>query len=130
MKTRVVCAAVCLGLLSFVALAAGKDHRPKRGPLSGTWECTSRGGQHGEMPFTLLLQQIGETVTGSLTSPVGGSQISEASFKNKTLDIQIDTDQGSYLLTARLKNGKLVGNWSSQTQRGTWEGSKQDEMNP
>jgi hypothetical protein len=130
MKPRLVTAAVCLSLLGYAAVSSGKDRKPKPGPLSGTWECTSRGGPQGQMPFTLLLKQFGETVTGSVTSPIGGTQISSASFKNKTLDIKIDTDDGTYLLTARLKNGKLAGSWSNQSQRGTWQGSKQDQMDP
>lgn len=130
MKTRVVTVGVCVSLLTLVALAPAKDHKAKPGPLTGTWECMAHGGQQGDIPFTLLLDQAGETVTGSVSSPMGGTEISAASYKNKTLNIEIDTPDGSYVLTAKLKQGKLIGDWSNQSQKGTWQGNKQDPMDP
>ena len=130
MKPRYLAVAVCISLLAFAALAPAKERKDQPGPLSGTWECMSHGGPQGDTPFTLVLQQTGETVTGSVSSPMGGTEIASASFINKILQIHIDTDQANYVLTAKLKNGKLSGNWSDQSQRGTWEGSKHDQMDP
>lgn len=77
------------------------------------------------MQFTLDLQQEKETVAGSVTSPIGSSDLSSATFKHKMLQIQIDSDQGDYLLTAKFKDGKLSGEWSHGDEKGTWEGKKQ-----
>jgi hypothetical protein len=77
------------------------------------------------MPFTLYLEQNKEVVTGSVSSPIGGTQITSASFKKKVLDIQIDTPQGNYHITGKLKKGQLSGEFSAETEKGTWEGKKQ-----
>jgi hypothetical protein len=123
MKTKLVSLAVCLTLLSLAASAQARQKKPKPGPLTGTWECLSRGGSQGDLPFTLTLEQTGETVTGSVESPMGGTEITSATFKKKNLEIHIDTPQGNYLLTARRKKGKLTGEWTHDPEKGTWEGS-------
>jgi hypothetical protein len=125
MKSKMVTVAACVALLSFAASATGrgKNHRP--GKLTGTWECLSHGMPQGDLPFTLSLEQNGTEVTGSVDSPMGGTEITRATFDKNKLEIQIDTPQGSYVLTARLKKGKLTGEWVHDPDKGTWEGSKQ-----
>lgn len=110
--------------LATSALAAEKKHKP--GPLTGTWECQSHGSPHGDMPFTLILEQNGHVVTGSLESPLGGTGITSATFKKKVLEIHLETPDGDYTLTAKLKRDKLTGEWTHDPEKGTWEGSKQD----
>ena len=127
MKRKIISAVICLTLLGLAGSAQGKEKKPKPGPMAGTWECTSHGGSRGDLPFTLYLEQSGETVTGSVESPLGGTEITSAKFKNKTLEIHIDTSQGNYLLTAKLKKGKLTGEWSHEPEKGTWEGMKQTQ---
>lgn len=116
---------VCFVVVGLTGVAQSREKSLKPGPLTGTWECTSHGGSRGDMQFTLDLQQEKETVAGSVTSPIGSSDLSSASFKHKMLQIQIDSDQGDYVLTAKLKDGKLSGEWSHGDEKGTWEGKKQ-----
>lgn len=125
MKRQILCAAICLAVISLAASAPAKEKKSKPGPLTGTWECNSHGGSQGDMPFTLYLQQSGQTVIGSVESPMGGTEITSATFKKKALEIHIDTSQGNYLLTAKLKKGMLTGEWSHDPEKGTWEGKKQ-----
>jgi hypothetical protein len=126
MKMRkIVPIVLSLSLAFAAAFAQGQAKKPKPGPLSGTWECTAHGGSQGDMPFTLYLEQDKETVTGSVSSPMGGTQISAGTVKKTDVEIHIDTPQGNYLLTGKLKKGELAGKWSSDTENGTWEGKKQ-----
>lgn len=127
MKAKFVSLAVCMALLSIVASAQGKDKKPKPGKLTGTWECVSHGSSRGDMPFTLYLEQSGSVVTGSVESPMGGTEITSATFKKKHLEIHIDTPMGNYLLTAKLKKGQLAGEWTHDPEKGTWEGKKQPQ---
>jgi hypothetical protein len=111
--------AVLLG--ATLAMAAGKE-----GPMTGTWNCQAKGGPEGDMPFTLYLQQDGENVDGSVSSPIGGTQITSGSFKNNTLEIHIDSPEGNYVLVAKFDKGALSGTWSKdEDTKGTWEGKKQ-----
>ncbi len=117
--------AACLLVLSTASLAVGAGKNPKPGPMTGTWECTSHGGPQGDMPFTLTLEQAKEDVTGSVSSPMGGTEISSGTYKNKTVEIHINTPQGNYLLTGKVKKNQASGQWSTDTgEKGTWEGKK------
>lgn len=130
---RLFTAAALLSLILCLAsftLASEKQSRP--GPLTGTWECNSHGGPQGDTPFTLHLEQNEETVTGSVESPQGGTEISSATFKNKQLEIHIDTSDANYVLTAKLKKDQLAdGEWTNGSdEKGTWEGTKVAESKP
>lgn len=124
---------VCLGivLLCLAGSATAKEKKTKPGPLTGTWQCTSHGGPQGDMPFTLHLEQTNEAVRGSVESPIGGTEISSGSFKHKTIELQINTDQGDYHLTGKLKAKQLGGQWYGRgDQKGTWEGKKMAVAKP
>jgi len=122
MKRRFIYIGVGITLLLAASLAFGKD---KKGAMSGTWDCQAHGGSQGDMAFTLYLQQNKETVDGSISSPIGGTQISSGTFKRNMLEIHLDTPQGAYVLMAKFEKGKLSGTWSSDNDKGIWEGKKQ-----
>jgi hypothetical protein len=125
MKRSRLVIVVSLAIFSLTVLAAAKDKKPKSGPLAGTWTCTAHGGPNGDMPFTLYLDQRKETVSGSVSSPIGDTDISSGTFKNKAVEIHIDSPQGNYLLHGKLKHGQLAGDWSVDSgSKGTWEGKK------
>ncbi len=129
MKRGLSLAVVASVILSIAGLALAKDQKAEPGLLTGTWECTSHGGPHGgeqdQTPFTLELEQNGEKVTGSVSSPQGGMEITSATFKNDVLEIHLDTPDGNYVLTAKLKDGELSGQTSHDgNPEGKWEGKK------
>jgi hypothetical protein len=116
-----------IGLVTFwlAALGLATERKPKAALLTGTWECVSHGGPQGDMNFTLYLEQNKEAVTGTVSSPLGSTELTSATFKKNNLEIHIDTDQRNYLLTGRYKNGQFSGEWSTNDdQKGTWEGKK------
>ncbi len=126
MKRTLSLVAVCLVILCLAASMQGKDKQPKPGRMTGTWECTSHGSSQGDMPFTLYLEQMGDAVTGSVSSPIGGTEITSATFKKKKLDIRLETPNGTYVLSAKLKKGQLSGEWSHDGgESGMWEGKRQ-----
>jgi len=124
---------LCLLILSVTSVLAAKGNKSKPGPAAGTWSCTSHGGPNGDMTFTLYLEQTGETVTGSVSSPIGSTELTTATYKKKTLEIHIDTPQGNYVLTGKLNKGQVSGEWSvdngggGEKTTGKWEGKKTSE---
>ncbi len=123
-KRQLVPILLCLTVFLVAAFALGKGNKPKPGPLTGTWECTAHGGAQGDMPFTLYLEQTRDSLTGTLSSPMGGTEISAGTFKKRDVEIHIDTPQGNYQLNGRLKKGEISGKWSSDNESGIWEGKK------
>ena len=112
-------------LLLFVAsLGTAKE---RKGYLTGTWDCQSHGGSVGEMAYTLNLQQNKqnkEIIDGTVSSPIGGTDISSGNFRKNMLEIHIDSPQGAYILLGKLEKGKFSGTWSTDNDKGTWDGSK------
>lgn len=106
------------------SLAQEKPSTPR--PITGTWTCLSHGGADGDSNFTLDLQQDGEKVSGSIDSPQGGMDITSGTFKDDTLEIDLDTPQGSYVIKGKLKDGQLTGNVTLDAKpHATWEGKKE-----
>ncbi len=130
MKRVLSAVGLCLVVLGATSFLAAKEIKSKPGPATGTWECTSHGGQNDGMSFTLYLEQNGDTVTGSISSPIGSTELTTASFKKKMLEIHIDTPQGNYLLTGKVNKSQVSGSWSvdsgggGENTKGTWEGKK------
>ncbi|HTS71741.1 MAG TPA: hypothetical protein VMO17_22420 [Terriglobia bacterium] len=122
MKRTLVPIGICLAIFLAASLGMAKN---KGGVMTGTWDCQAHGGSQGDMAFTLYLQQNKETVDGSISSPIGGTQISSGTFKKNMLEIHLDTPQGNYILMANFKKGKLSGTWSNDNDKGVWEGTKQ-----
>jgi hypothetical protein len=128
MKRTLSLVAVCSVMLCLAASVQGNDKQPKPGKMTGTWECMSHGSSQGDMPFTLYLEQMGNAISGSISSPIGGTEITSATFDKKKLDIRLETSNGTYVLSAKLKKGQLIGEWSHEGgERGTWEGKRQAE---
>jgi len=122
MKRNKIYIGICLATLFAASLALAKGGK---NPMTGTWDCQAHGGSQGDMAFTLFLQQNKETVDGSISSPIGGTQISSGTFKKNMLEIHLDTPQGNYTLMAKFEKGKLSGNWTSDNDKGVWDGKKQ-----
>ena len=135
MKRARVAFTLCLTVLGLAVLAASQSSKPQdtksksSGPLTGTWQCTAHGGPNGDISFTLYLTQDKEDVTGSVSSPLGDTDISSATFKDGKLEIHINGGDTNYMLSATLDSGKLsAGEWSSDGgEKGTWDGKKGDE---
>jgi hypothetical protein len=124
MKRTALTLACCTAVLGLATLALAQADSTAQSPITGTWQCLSHGGENGDMQFTLTLNQDGESVTGSVDSPMGGADISKGSFKEDKLSIEIATDEDNYVLTATLDDGQLKGEWTHGQNKGTWEGKK------
>jgi hypothetical protein len=125
MKRAITSLAVSLAVACLAVVVYAGAGAPKAEPLTGTWQCTSHGGSQGGMAFTLSLQQSGENISGSVSSPLGDADISSASFKDNSLRIVIDGGDTQYVLTAKYSDGKLTGDWKTDSgEKGTWEGKR------
>ena len=124
MKRSLILISIGSAVLLGVGLAMAQQ---KSAPITGTWDCHAKGGDEGEVDFTLYLEQDGEKVTGSVSSSMGDTEISSGTFKENTLEIHINSPDSEYVLQAKLDKGALTtGTWTKDnTEKGTWEGKKQ-----
>jgi hypothetical protein len=122
MKRTLIYLSIGLALLFAATAAMAKE---RKGPMTGTWDCQAHGGSQGDVAFTLFLQQNNETIDGSVSSPIGGTEISSGTFKKNMLEIHLDTPQGNYVLMGKFNKGTLAGTWTTDSDKGVWEGKKQ-----
>ncbi len=117
--------ALLLAVLTCPLATGAEQKKSKPGQLTGTWECMSHGAAQGDLAFTLYLEQNKEIITGSVSSPIGAGEITSGSFRNKFLELQIDTEKGNYVILGKLEKGRFSGTWSLDNgEKGTWEGEK------
>ena len=112
MKRHLVTITTILLVLGMATILNARGKNPKPGPLTGTWECTSHGGSTGDMQFTLTLEQDKDDVTGSVTSPIGSSELSDATYERKNLEIHIESDPDDMILTGKsvyAKKARRIG---------------------
>jgi hypothetical protein len=126
MKRYSILAVLAVALLALAAFAMAQDQKSdSAASIAGTWQCTAHGGSNGDIPFTLYLEQTGETVTGSVSSSMGDAEISSGTFSKDALEIHINGGDTNYVLSGKLKDAALSGDWSSDGgEKGTWDGKK------
>jgi len=92
--------------------------------LTGQWDSIADA-QGQPFPFTLILKVDGEKVTGSSSSQLGESSISQGVWKDGKLAIILESGGGQIVLTATLVDGKLTGDYDFAGQSsGKWAGVK------
>ena len=113
-----------LFILAFCVVLQAKD-KTNGSPLVGTWNCTAHDPQNGDIVFTLTFEQSSEGLTGSVSAPQGDAEFTSVTFKDNQLNIDIDTGNSDYKLTATYTDGKLSGEWFRDGQKqGNWDGKK------
>jgi hypothetical protein len=72
-----------------------------------------------------MLDQNKDVVTGSVSTSQGDIQINSGSFKKKNFRFMVDTPNGMYTVTGKLKGSQVSGEWTNGTsEKGTWDGHR------
>ena len=124
-------AGVCF-LVAMVSFASGDEKKPKPGSLTGTWDCVAHLSGEDDIPFTMKLEQKGETVTGSFATSDGELEISAGTYKDNTLELHAETPEAKYRVTGKLDGDQFKGRWSKEPDglEGDWEGKKSAPAKP
>ncbi len=88
--------------------------------LTGQWEAVAdANGQ--PFPFLLILKVDGETVTGSSSSQLGDSTVKSGTWKDGNLVFQLEGQNGTISMSAKVIEGKLSGEFDYAGQlQGKW----------
>jgi hypothetical protein len=118
-----------MSVFCFLLMASGakaQNSNASREPMTGTWQCVAHGGQNGDIPFTLHMEQHGpKHIYGWVTAQQGTADLTTGSRKGNHFQIEIDTDENQYTLTGILEDSQLSGTWKQNGQeKGPWEGKK------
>jgi len=119
-------------LLALACCIFAAEKKSKGGSIVGTWDCVAHLSGEDDIPFTMKLEQSGETVTGSITTQDGELEIKSGSFKNDSLELHSETPEAKYLVTGKLEGGQFKGHWSKEPDgmEGDWEGKKAAQAQP
>jgi hypothetical protein len=119
-------------LLTMACLALGAEKESKDGSISGSWKCVARLSGENDIPFTMKLEQQGETVTGSIATVDGELEIKTGSFKDNLLELHLESSDAKYLVSGKLEGDEFKGHWSKDPDgiEGDWEGKKSAPARP
>ena len=109
-------------LLAAVAAAQTKDE------LSGKYEGVAKSAALGEIPLTVEIKNDNGKLSGKLDTPQGTIMITDGSYKDGKVALKFDAGGNEGSVTAQLKDGKIVGEWSLAGQTGTLELKKAGAM--
>jgi hypothetical protein len=88
--------------------------------LNGEWEAVADA-EGQPFPFSLVLQVDGEKVTGSSSSQLGNSTVTNGTWKGGQLIFQLEGSNGIVAMSATVIDGKLSGEFDYAGQlQGKW----------
>lgn len=132
MKCSKLLGGVSLLVLTMACLVSGEEKEPKEGSLTGTWDCVAHLSGENDIPFTMKLEQKGETVTGSVATSEGELEIKSGTYKGDALELHLESSEAKYLVTGKLDGGQFKGLWSKDPDgiEGDWEGKRSAPAKP
>jgi hypothetical protein len=85
--------------------------------VSGKYEGSAKTPGQAEMQLTLELKNEAGKVSGRMTTPQGSSDISEGSLADGKLSVKFGAAGKDGVMTGRIQDDKLVGEWIAGTQK-------------
>ena len=107
--------AVLLLLTAAAAAAQTKDE------VSGKYEGVAKSAALGEIPLTVEVKNDNGKLSGKLDTPQGTIMITDGSYKDGKVSLKFDAGGNEGTVNAKMKEGKIVGEWTLAGQTGTLE---------
>jgi hypothetical protein len=114
-KWIAILAAGLLLALSGVAALAQSD------PLTGKYEGIAKSAAIGDIPVTVNIKNENGKLSGSIDTPQGALPITAGTFADGKVSLKFDAGGNEGTVTAQIKEGKIVGDWTFSGQSGTIE---------
>ena len=110
-------------LLVFVVCVSAQD-------ISGKYEGTADVQPFGKLPIKAEFRQSGEKISGAFETPLGTATIIAGSYKGGDLKLTIDAGGDDIIFSGKLVDGKLGGEVSGETVKGTFELMRTGDASP
>ncbi|MEA2205287.1 MAG: hypothetical protein QOE77_2063 [Blastocatellia bacterium] len=122
MQGLVVFALTTLMSISIVVAQQKPAETPTPAPapakdVSGKYEGSAKTPGQPDLQLTLELKNEAGKVSGRMTTPQGSSDISEGSLTNGKLSVKFGAAGKDGVMTGRIQDDKLVGEWIAGTQK-------------
>jgi hypothetical protein len=127
MQLRRVISQLVIVLLMSVssALAFAQDNKATD-PISGKYEGVAKSGEIGDLPLTAEIKNDNGKLSGKIETPQGPITITSGTYADGAVSMKADLGGNELTLTARLKDGKMTGEWELGGQKGTFEMTRKD----
>src|SRR5215471_9377412 len=123
---KAMIAFMALLLVSVCAMAQGSsDKQGSSGdPVSGSYKGIAKSEALGDIPITVDIKNTNGKLSGKIGIPQGDATITDGTYADGKVTLKFDAGGNEGTVTAQLKGGKIVGDWSVAGQTGTLELSK------
>jgi hypothetical protein len=115
--------ATLLVAVAFLSLALDAQTKPAS-TVAGRWTLQAPESPHGPISFTLVMEQRGDAVSATLTTPHGDMKLT-GKFDGTQLTLKtVDGAEDAISLSATLKDDVLKGHVSNESGDMTWVGKR------
>lgn len=121
MQFRRFVTSLVFALLVAGLAAAQSDNKQGSDKLSGKYEGVAKSEAVGDLPLTVQIKHDSGKLTGSIDTAQGSLPITAGSYADGKINLKFDFGGNEGIVTAELKDGKIMGNWSLAGQTGTLE---------
>ena len=118
---------IVLLLSASSALAFTQDTKATD-PISGKYEGVAKSSEVGELPLTAEIKNDNGKLSGKIETPQGPIMITSGTYADGAVSMKADLGGNELTLTARIKDGKMMGEWELGGQKGTFELTKKDAV--
>ncbi|HKG22492.1 MAG TPA: hypothetical protein VKC34_11380 [Blastocatellia bacterium] len=123
---RVVSQVVIILLMAASSALAFTQDNKAADPVSGKYEGVAKSSEIGDLPLSADIKNDGGKLSGKIETPQGPITITSGTYTDGAITMKADLGGNELTLTARLKDGKMMGEWELGGQKGTFEMTRKD----
>jgi len=90
-------------------------------PVAGSYEGVAKSEALGDIPIKVDIKNNNGKLSGVIDTPQGAAQITDGTYADGRVTLKFDAGGNEGTVTAQIKEGKIVGNWTLAGQTGTLE---------
>lgn len=125
---KVIFQLVIVLLMSASSSLAFTQDNKAADPVSGKYEGVAKSPDVGELPLTAEIKNDNGKLSGKIETPQGPITITSGTYADGAVSMKADLGGNELTLTARFKDGKIMGEWELGGQKGTFELTRKDAV--